>query len=200
MNRSILNAVFIFLIVCNYFNSGCSCDSVKGGFVIITQFLPDGEVGKPYFALLEARDGVEPFVWSIESGVLPDGLTLNPASGEISGVPQKDGSSDFVVKVTDANWNTATKGFTIKIFLPSQVNVTLRVNNGDGVPFDTYVALGVDSLADIKTTGNAGTGVYSYTFTGSDVNTAKFLTVACTNLNQVELKTVAIRQNIFLVC
>lgn len=48
----------IFLItftILGFISSGCSCDSVKGGFIIITQSLPDGEVGKPYSTLLEAR-------------------------------------------------------------------------------------------------------------------------------------------------
>ncbi len=74
MNRAILGTIILLM---GLFQLGCSCDSVKGGFVIITQSLPDGEVGKQYSALLEAREGYEPWTWSVESGAGIHLLTKN---------------------------------------------------------------------------------------------------------------------------
>ncbi|GFO65940.1 CARDB domain-containing protein [Geomonas paludis] len=55
------------------------------------------------FALhLEASGGVAPYTWSITTGTLPAGLTLNPATGEITGVPTEAANSLFTVRVTDS--------------------------------------------------------------------------------------------------
>lgn len=55
--------------------------------VITTTILPDGTVGEPYSFMLEATGGNGTYAWSLRSGALPDGLTLNPTTGEISGIP-----------------------------------------------------------------------------------------------------------------
>lgn len=53
---------------------------------ITTLSLPDGETSKPYSQQLEAV-GTQPITWSIASGSLPPGLSLNPNTGIISGTP-----------------------------------------------------------------------------------------------------------------
>ena len=54
---------------------------------ITTQSLPNAQQGVPYSATLAATGGVQPFGWSLTSGTLPDGLTLNATTGTISGTP-----------------------------------------------------------------------------------------------------------------
>ena len=50
--------------------------------------LPEGFFGIPYGPVtLTEKDGRAPFTWSIAAGSLPSGLTLNPATGVISGTP-----------------------------------------------------------------------------------------------------------------
>ena len=64
--------------------------------------LPDGFVGRPYQANVTGFAGESPLNWSLVGGVLPDGLSLAPATGEISGAPSRVGRFDFTVRVTDS--------------------------------------------------------------------------------------------------
>jgi hypothetical protein len=57
---------------------------------------------------LYASGGTKSYVWAIESGTLPSGLTL--ASGKISGTPTVSGSQTLVVRVTDTAGRTAISG------------------------------------------------------------------------------------------
>jgi len=49
--------------------------------------LPGGAVGVAYSQTLAAIGGTTPYTWSITTGALPDGLTLNSSTGVISGTP-----------------------------------------------------------------------------------------------------------------
>src|SRR5205085_12159591 len=61
---------------------------------------------------LVASGGVGPYTYSIVSGNLPGGLTLNPATGAITGTPTTAGSFNFTAKVVDASGNAATNSTT----------------------------------------------------------------------------------------
>ena len=69
---------------------------------IITTSLPAGMVGEAYSATLEATGGTTPYTWSISASKLPAGLSLNPATGKISGTPTESGTTELTVKVTDS--------------------------------------------------------------------------------------------------
>jgi len=69
---------------------------------ILTTALPGGTVDEAYSATLSASEGTEPYTWSLDSGTLPPGLSLNAATGTISGSPTAAGDFPFTVKVTDA--------------------------------------------------------------------------------------------------
>ena len=55
---------------------------------ITTATLPDAIVGRPYTASLGAVEGAAPYRWTVAAGSLPPGLSLDPASGLVSGDPQ----------------------------------------------------------------------------------------------------------------
>ena len=65
---------------------------------IITESLPDGMVGVPYSQTLEVTGGDGTYVWTIINGTLPEGLFLNPATGEISGVPTIDETEELEIE------------------------------------------------------------------------------------------------------
>lgn len=80
---------------------------------ITTESLPEGKVNEEYSASLTA-DGSEPIEWSVTQGSLPNGLTLNTNTGEITGVPTTAGSYPFAVKAENA-YGSKTKELTINI-------------------------------------------------------------------------------------
>jgi len=61
-----------------------------------------GHVGKQFSASVGFRGGLTPLRWSIASGKLPDGCTINAKTGTISGTPKTKGSYDSVVQALDA--------------------------------------------------------------------------------------------------
>lgn len=82
---------------------------------ISTMTLPDGKVSEVYSTqlLATAPDGTTGGItWEITSGSLPSGLTLNSATGFISGTPSADGSYSFTVSATNSGV-TCSKDFSI---------------------------------------------------------------------------------------
>ncbi len=83
---------------------------------IVTSFLPTGVIQQPYLAALTASGGVPPYAWSLESGVLPAGLTLN-ATGNLGGTPTVAGTFSFTIQASDASdpVQTASKALSLQI-------------------------------------------------------------------------------------
>jgi len=77
--------------------------------------LANGSAGQPYSDTVTATGGVLTYSWSVAGGTLPAGLTLDAASGKISGTPTVQGVFQFTIKVTDYVGGTDTKAFTITI-------------------------------------------------------------------------------------
>ena len=72
--------------------------------VIQPTSLPDGATATGYSQPLTAIDGTPPYKkWSVISGSLPPGLSLDPATGVISGTPTQIGDYSFTVQVTDSS-------------------------------------------------------------------------------------------------
>ena len=95
---------------------------------ITTDRLPDGKVGKAYSQTLIAT-GTVPITWSIDSGNLPAGLSLNKDSGEISGTPTADGTAKFTVKAENSV-GSDTKELSITITKDAPAEFTMSVTSG----------------------------------------------------------------------
>jgi parallel beta-helix repeat protein len=154
---------------------------------IVTQSLPGGVVRRAYSAQLVASGGTSPLSWSIAHGALPAGLSLDPASGLISGTPTTAGTVDFVVQVSDAN-QSASQPLSTAIEDILQIKST-RLNDGmQGVVYTPDVlvagggsgqltwsasglpeglALSGDTIAGTVTPGKLPVGGQAFTYTVS---------------------------------
>ena len=82
---------------------------------ITTSSLPNGTVGVVYSQTLAATGGTTPYTWTITSGTLAAGLSLN-SSGVISGTPiTSGGPTSITFQVTDSASATATKSLSITV-------------------------------------------------------------------------------------
>jgi hypothetical protein len=77
--------------------------------------LPNAIKKVVYSAQLVATGGSSPYIWSISSGKLPAGLSLNSVTGVISGRTNKSGISTFMVKVLDTKGISAIKALSLTV-------------------------------------------------------------------------------------
>lgn len=70
--------------------------------------------GISYFFQLEATGGKAPLRWTLASGALPAGLSLNE-SGQLLGMPTTPGTSTFTVRVQDVHGAQATKALSLQV-------------------------------------------------------------------------------------
>ena len=61
--------------------------TVESNLVITTTSLPQAVVGTPYNIQIEQTGGLPPYTWALVSGALPIGLSIDPDTGVIIGVP-----------------------------------------------------------------------------------------------------------------
>lgn len=89
-------------------------DSVKYTPTITTTSLLNGNVWQPYSVTLSAT-GTDSITWSLaKDSTLPNGLTLNENTGEISGTPTAEGTSTFTITATN-HWGSDDKELTLTI-------------------------------------------------------------------------------------
>jgi hypothetical protein len=69
---------------------------------------PDGVVGTPYNFRFTTSGGKLPVTWSISSGALPAGLSLDASTGAITGTPTTAELSNFEVIATDSGGQLQT--------------------------------------------------------------------------------------------
>ena len=89
---------------------------------ITTDSLPNGTVDAEYKQTLIA-DGTAPIKWSVTDGSLPDGLSLNESTGEISGTPTAETTSTFTVTATN-DAGSDDKKFTLTIGVAPVYSIT----------------------------------------------------------------------------
>jgi uncharacterized repeat protein (TIGR03803 family) len=74
----------------------------------LTPTLSNGHMGTAYSETASATGGLGPYKWTLASGKLPTGLTLNATTGVISGTPTAAASYKFSITVTDSEAMPAT--------------------------------------------------------------------------------------------
>ncbi|MHC4714610.1 MAG: putative Ig domain-containing protein, partial [Planctomycetota bacterium] len=105
---------------------------IPDDLVVTTASLPDGQVGVAYSQTLAATGGVPSYSWSVVSGALPAGLSLNSGTGEISGTPTGAETANFTVEVTDSNTPADTDQQALSITINSAAVLTITTGSLPG--------------------------------------------------------------------
>ncbi len=122
---------------------------------IVDEALPPLEAGVEFHILLHASGGVAPYVWSVASGDLPEGVTLTP-EGLLAGRPAKPGTSAFSLEIEDSGRpaHTINKEFkavvTASLLIEwlqppkvrdNRIDGIVQVSNGSADDFDLTVVI-----------------------------------------------------------
>ena len=132
----------------------------EDGLTITTKPLAEWTQYLSYAQSLGATGGVDPYVWWVDDGELPPGLSLT-ASGVLAGTPLDAGTFSFTVMVGDVDNTTATLEHTMKI----NESVTVTSNDPEpwtverGVTFYLHAEGGTGSLAWSKISGSLPAGI-----------------------------------------
>jgi hypothetical protein len=103
---------------------------------IITSTVPAANISIPYMTTIVAQGGVFPYKFSQSAGFLPVGITLDSATGVLSGVPSAAGDFTFTITVTDSGGtakhrvNTASKVYAILVDHIVKISWTASVTAG----------------------------------------------------------------------
>ena len=142
---------------------------------ITTTSLPNGYQWITYGSNVSATGGTTPYSWTIISGTLPAGVTLNSSSGLISGDPSSFGTFNFTVKVTDSTTptpQTATQALSILIYDLTAIAVTPAnpsLTQGQTVQFTatgTYSDNSTSNISSIVAWGSSNEAVATVNATG----------------------------------
>jgi hypothetical protein len=124
--------------------------------VISTTTLPDAVVGTGYSQVLTATGGSPPYMWAVTAGNLPAGLTLDAASGTISGTPTAAVTGNIGFTVTDSVGRMIPKTIALRSVAQLTITTTTPLNSAPaGVPFSQIIA------------ASGGTPPYTWSMTGS---------------------------------
>lgn len=98
--------------------------TVNSALDVSTTALPGAQVGVSYSAALQATGGTPGYLWSLQSGSLPAGLSLSGA-GVLSGTPTTSGKTSLVVKVTEERRPTESQTAVLLLTIaPPALRVT----------------------------------------------------------------------------
>jgi uncharacterized repeat protein (TIGR01451 family) len=92
--------------------------------------LPDGLLGVYYEQTVTGIGGTAPYTYTISSGGLPNGLTLNSTTGVISGIPTSTGDFSFSVVSSDANGCQGQQSYSLSITCPTITILPAILPNG----------------------------------------------------------------------
>lgn len=109
--------------------------TVLPAFRIITPLLPGGVLGQTYNAIIQTEGGTPPIVFQL-TGTLPPGLSFDPATGQLFGIPTTLGQYQFSVTAASGNRTTPPVVYTISVVPPTlDFTPELLPNGSVGVPY-----------------------------------------------------------------
>ncbi|MCR4278259.1 MAG: Ig domain-containing protein [Candidatus Berkelbacteria bacterium] len=128
---------------------GCGGAGATNELTITTSSFPSGNEGRHYSQFLRATGGKLPYRWSIAKGLLPNGLSLNSETGEISGVPNQFRYYEFTAQVNDGAGRLKTRDLSIGIGVEMEVTAEVTLVTSDWPTTADYdVVLKIDDASN----------------------------------------------------
>jgi large repetitive protein len=113
--------------------------SIQAGINILQNALnPKGAfLGQPYSFQLTTDNPAAASSWTVISGALPPGISLNSSNGTISGTPTGTGDYTFKIKVTDAaGVRGDSETYTLSVVPELKIGAVRKVGE-TGVPYSS---------------------------------------------------------------
>lgn len=167
LSRQVMERIsaLIFLSLVILITGSCATNAQAAGKALtVAGTLPNGSISQPYSGVLWAIGGSAPYRFSVVSGSLPPGVSLNSANGLLSGAPSASGSYTFQILVTDAPYSySGSQNFTIQISGgSSQGGISVNIS-----PSGTTLAPGAKQQFTATVTGTSDTAVIWSASSGS---------------------------------
>ena len=98
--------------------------TINAAITVNPATLPNGTVGVAYSRIVSATGGTGSYSFSVSAGSLPAGLSLNAATGAITGTPTTAATSNFTITATDGIGATGSRAYSVT------TNTGVAVNPG----------------------------------------------------------------------
>lgn len=133
----------------------CGLVTAQAPLAVVDEPLPPITAGVDFHVLLHATGGAPPYVWSVASGELPEGINLTP-EGLLEGRPTKPGAFALTLKVEDSGRpaHSITKEFKVVVTASlllewlqppkvrdNRIDGSVQVSNGSADAFDLTVVI-----------------------------------------------------------
>ena len=100
--------------------------------------------GASFTHTVPATGGTPPYTWSIASGALPGGISLNATTGVLSGTPTAAGSFGVTIQATDSRSQTAQKALTFTVtdtaLPPVEITTSTLPSANKGIGFSQQLS------------------------------------------------------------
>lgn len=124
-----------------YAYQALTLDVTLGPLNITNESLPIATQGVAYSVTLSGSGGVPPYKWGFASTVTK-GMTIDAASGVLSGTPSTAGSFSIPIQVTDSLGKTFSRGYAFFVATPLSVLTTALPNAAPGSTYSQTLAAG----------------------------------------------------------
>jgi hypothetical protein len=163
----------VFSIVLGATDAGNPPQTASQGVTLTVTPVPLTVSGEPlspapvnvaYHSQIGVYGGTPPFSWTVSSGNLPLGLTLNAATGSIDGTPTQNGTFNFVPQITDAGnpaqVATANEFIVVQQGLGRNDSIATATPLGNTNPRPFSISPYIDPIS--ATTANPDTDYYKF--------------------------------------